>query len=84
MIISDLEHLQVVSESREVEGGNRASARAFADSLARGSFDYYYYYYGEGASASTLTETNTFTDYSTAAASSASNSSASTYSGYYY
>ena len=82
MIISDLEHLQIVSESREVEGGNSASARAFADSLARGSFDYYYYW--EGASASTLTETNTFTDYSTAAASSASNSSASTYSGYYY
>ncbi|MEQ9613417.1 MAG: hypothetical protein RLN61_00015 [Algiphilus sp.] len=83
MIISDLEHLQIVSESRDVEGGNFASARAFADSLARGSFDYYYYY-GEGASASTFTETNTFTDYSTAAASSASNSSASTYSGYYY
>jgi len=82
MIISDLEHLQIVSESRDVEGGNSANATAFADSLARGSFDYYYYW--EGASASTFTETNTFTDYSTAAASSVSNSSASTYSGYYY
>ncbi|MEQ9551541.1 MAG: hypothetical protein RIM23_18285 [Coleofasciculus sp. G3-WIS-01] len=73
MIISDLEHLQVVSESREVEGGNSANAGAFADSLARGFWSY----------VSTFTETNTYTDYSTSAASSVSSSSASTYPYYY-
>jgi hypothetical protein len=69
MIISDLDHLQVVSESSEVEGGNSANARAYADSLARGWWSY----------AWTFTNTDTYTDYYTAAASSVSNSSASSY-----
>jgi hypothetical protein len=75
MIISDLDHLQVVSESSEVEGGNSANATAYADSLAFGSS----WWWWDGAYASTFTDTNTFTDYSTAAASSVSSSSASTY-----
>jgi hypothetical protein len=76
MIISNLDHLEVVVESSELAGGNSAYATAYADSLARG---YTYYWPWYGASASTFTDTDTYTDYSTAAASSFSNSSASTY-----
>ncbi|MFY7805331.1 MAG: hypothetical protein ACOVQ7_18080 [Limnoraphis robusta] len=82
MNISDLNHLEVVSEEANVEGGYygyyqsaNANAYANANTIAIGSNPYAY----------TSTSTNTFVQgNSVAGASSASNSGASTSSGYYY
>jgi hypothetical protein len=84
MNISDLNHLEVVSEEANVEGGSRygyqsanSGANANANSLAMGGYN---------ASAYTSTSTNTFTQgYSVAGSSSYSDSVASTSSyGYPY
>lgn len=83
MNISDLNHLEVVAEEANIEGGyygNYESASASASGYA-GSFAL-----GSNANASTSTSTNTFVQgNSVAGSSSGSNSNASTFkSGYYY
>jgi hypothetical protein len=83
MNISDLNHLEVVAEETNVEGGYyygyqqsaNANAYARANTIA----------FGSNPNASTSTSTNTFVEGNyVAGASSDSNSSASTSSGYYY
>ncbi|MEB3278563.1 MAG: hypothetical protein VKK42_06525 [Lyngbya sp.] len=83
MNICDLNHLEVVSEAANIEGGYyygyqqyaNANANAYASGIA----------FGSNPSVSTYSSTDAFVDGNyVAGASSSSGSSASTSSGYYY